>query len=128
MAHPIDIHVGNRVRQRRRLVGMTQHALAEAVNIRFQQIQKYENGVNRISASRLWEIAAALRAPVTYFYDGLGEPAVTFEETNGDHEATLDADPFKNTDTVALIRAFYTMHEEPRQRLLNLAKALSGET
>ncbi len=127
VAHPIDLHVGNRVRQRRRLIGMTQQALAEAVNIRFQQIQKYENGVNRVSASRLWELAEALRVPVTYFYEGLGEPAVTFEEVNGDHDATLDADPFKNTDTVALIRAFYTMNAEPRRRLLDLAKAMSGD-
>lgn len=126
MAHPIDLHVGNRVRQRRRLIGMTQQALAEAVNIRFQQIQKYESGANRISASRLWELANALRVPVLYFYEGLGEPAVSIETSNGDHDATLDADPFKNNDTLALIRAFYTMNAEPRRRLLDLAKAMSG--
>lgn len=126
MAHPIDLHVGNRVRQRRRLIGMTQQALAEAVNIRFQQIQKYESGANRISASRLWELANALRVPVPYFYEGLGEPAVSIETSNGDHDATLDADPFKNNDTLALVRAFYTMNAEPRRRLLDLAKAMSG--
>ncbi len=126
MAHPIDLHVGNRVRQRRRLIGMTQQGLAEAVNIRFQQIQKYESGTNRISASRLWELATALRVPVHYFYEGLGEPTVVIEDANGDHEAALDADPFKNNDTVALIRAFYTMNAEPRRRLLDLAKAMSG--
>jgi transcriptional regulator with XRE-family HTH domain len=105
---------------------MTQQALAEAVNIRFQQIQKYESGANRISASRLWELANALRVPVLYFYEGLGEPAVSIETSNGDHDATLDADPFKNNDTLALIRAFYTMNAEPRRRLLDLAKAMSG--
>lgn len=126
MAHPIDLHVGNRVRQRRRLIGMTQQGLAEAVGIRFQQIQKYESGANRISASRLWELAAALSVPVPYFYEGLGEPAVRLETSNGDHGATLDADPFKNNETVALVRAFYTMNAEPRRRLLDLAKAMSG--
>ncbi len=127
MAHPIDLHVGNRVRQRRRLLGMTQQALAEAVSIRFQQIQKYESGANRISASRLWELSNALRVPVLYFYEGLGDPTgVALETPNGDHDATIDADPFQNNDTIALVRAFYTMNAEPRRRLLDLAKAMSG--
>lgn len=127
MAHPIDLHVGRRVRQRRRLLGMTQQALAEAVNIRFQQIQKYESGANRISASRLWELANALRVPVPYFYEGLGETEAGLDVPNGDHNATFDADPFKNNDTLALVRAFYTMNAEPRRRLLDLAKAMSGK-
>jgi transcriptional regulator with XRE-family HTH domain len=126
VAHPIDLHVGNRVRQRRKLMGMTQQALAEAVDIRFQQVQKYESGANRISASRLWQLANALNVPVSYFYEGFGEPAVILEVSNGDHDATLDADPFKNTDTLALMRAFYTMNAEPRRRLLDLAKAMTG--
>ncbi len=129
MGHPIDLFVGNRVRQRRRLIGMTQQALAEAVNIRFQQIQKYESGANRISASRLWELAKALGVPVTYFYDGLdSELADCAGARNGDHAATLGHDPFENSDTLALVRAFYTMNAEPRRRLLDLARALSGES
>lgn len=126
MAHPIDLHVGRRMRERRRLIGMTQQGLAEAVGIRFQQIQKYESGANRISASRLWELSNALRVPVPYFYEGLGEPAAAHENANGDHDATVEADPFKNNDTLALVRAFYTMNAEPRRRLLDLAKAMSG--
>lgn len=127
VAHPIDLHVGNRVRQRRRLLGMTQQALAEAVSIRFQQIQKYESGANRISASRLWSLSKALRVPIHYFYDGLAdEAAVTLETANGDHDATVEIDPFQNNDTVALVRAFYTLNAEPRRRLLDLAKAMSG--
>lgn len=126
MAHPIDLHVGRRMRERRRLIGMTQQGLAEAVGIRFQQIQKYESGANRISASRLWELSNALRVPVPYFYEGLSGPAAAHENANGDHDATADADPFKNNDTLALVRAFYTMNAEPRRRLLDLAKAMSG--
>jgi len=127
VAHPIDLHVGNRVRQRRRLLGMTQQALAEAVSIRFQQIQKYESGANRISASRLWSLSKALRVPIHYFYDGLAdETAVTLETANGDHDATVEIDPFQNNDTIALVRAFYTLNAEPRRRLLDLAKAMSG--
>lgn len=128
MGHPIDHHVGNRMRQRRRLIGMTQHALAEAVNIRFQQIQKYESGANRISASRLWELSKALGVPVTYFYEGLESRFV--EQTgpaNGDHAASLGHDLMASDDTLALVRAFYTMNDGPRRRLLDLAKAMSGD-
>ena len=79
MAADIDLHLGRRLRRRRRLLGLTQQQLAGQVGVRFQQIQKYECGANRISAARLWELAEALETPITYFYDGLGEV--------GDHPA-----------------------------------------
>ena len=129
MSHPIDIYVGNRVRQRRRLLGMTMHALAEAVNIRFQQVQKYESGANRISASRLWELSIALKVPVAYFFDGI-ESHLADERSsarNGDHTGLPPEDPFASDQTIALVRAFYTLNDVPRQRLLDLAKAMSGE-
>ncbi len=129
MGHPIDVYVGNRVRQRRRLIGMTMHALAEAVNIRFQQVQKYESGANRISASRLWQLSVALKVTVAYFFEGL-ETHLADEGTaalNGDHAALPPEDPFASDDTIALVRAFYTLNDVPRQRLLDLAKAMSGE-
>ena len=71
MAAEIDLHLGRRLRRRRRLLGLTQQQLGERVGVRFQQIQKYECGANRLSAARLWELAEALETPVTYFYDGL---------------------------------------------------------
>lgn len=71
MKHPVDSHVGKKVRHRRWMVGMTQQKLADCVGIKFQQIQKYETGMNRINASRLWDIAEALDVPVSYFFDGL---------------------------------------------------------
>ncbi|HNR75702.1 MAG TPA: helix-turn-helix transcriptional regulator [Parvularculaceae bacterium] len=126
MAHPIDLHVGARVRQRRRLLGMTQQRLADAVSIRFQQIQKYESGANRISASRLWSLSKALDVTVAYFFEGVDEEG----RINGghvDHGAAAPADIFQNKDTIALVRAFYTMNDEPRRRLLDLAKAMSGD-
>jgi transcriptional regulator with XRE-family HTH domain len=127
VAHPIDRYVGNRMRLRRRFLGMTQQGLAEAVGIRFQQIQKYESGANRISASRLWELSNALGTPIPYFYEGLREQLQSDPDiVNGDHDATIGADPFKSNDTMALVRAFYTMNAEPRRRLLDLAKAMSG--
>jgi len=71
MKHPVDLHVGQRVRQRRWLLGMTQEQLAEKVGIKFQQIQKYETGANRISSSRLWDISEVMDVPVSFFFDGL---------------------------------------------------------
>ena len=71
MAGNIDLHLGKRLRRRRRLLGLTQQQLASAVGVRFQQIQKYECGANRISAARLWELSEALEVPINYFYEGL---------------------------------------------------------
>ena len=128
MPHPVDLHVGKRLRQRRRLLGMTQQALANMVNIRFQQVQKYESGANRISASRLWALSKALEVPVEYFFQELeddGDPP----HVNGSHDDAprAPADAFQNKETIDLVRAFYTLNEEPRRRLLDLAKAMSGE-
>ena len=86
MAADIDLHLGRRLRRRRRLLGLTQQQLAVQVGVRFQQIQKYECGANRISAARLWELAEALETPISYFYDGLGETA--------DRLAATSVDPF----------------------------------
>jgi len=71
MPHPVDVHVGKRIRQRRRELGMTQSQLAERLNVKFQQVQKYETGANRVSASRLWLIARALDVAVGYFFEGI---------------------------------------------------------
>jgi transcriptional regulator with XRE-family HTH domain len=73
MPAEIDLHLGRRLRRRRRLLGLTQQQLGDRIGIRFQQIQKYECGANRISAARLWELAEALQTPVSYVYDGAGE-------------------------------------------------------
>ena len=71
MSDEIDFHLGKRMRRRRRLLGLTQQQLANACGVRFQQIQKYECGANRVSAARLWRIASALDVPVGYFFEGL---------------------------------------------------------
>ena len=78
--NPIDKHVGSRVRMRRVLIGMSQEKLGEALGLTFQQVQKYERGANRVSASKLYEIAKALQTSVSYFFDGLAE-------TSGDAQA-----------------------------------------
>jgi transcriptional regulator with XRE-family HTH domain len=77
MSDDIDFHLGKRMRRRRRLLGLTQQQLADSCGVRFQQIQKYECGANRVSAARLWRIAGALEVPVSYFFEGLaGAPSV----------------------------------------------------
>jgi transcriptional regulator with XRE-family HTH domain len=80
MGTDIDLHLGTRLRRRRRILGLTQQQVAEVVGIRFQQIQKYECGANRISAARLWLLAKALQSPVSDFYEGIREDAVSLHE------------------------------------------------
>lgn len=122
MTNDIDLHVGKRLRRRRRLLGLTQQQLAESVGIRFQQIQKYECGANRVSASRLFELAESLDVPVQYFYEGLSQRDAESGETT-----TLAADILSQKETVDLIRAYYRLGERPRKRLLELAKSLEPE-
>jgi transcriptional regulator with XRE-family HTH domain len=121
MTNDIDLHVGKRLRRRRRLLGLTQQQLAESVGIRFQQIQKYECGANRVSASRLFELAESLDVPVQYFYEGLSH------RDEAANEGGLAADVLSQKETVDLIRAYYRLGERPRKRLLELAKSLEPE-
>ena len=113
--HPVDIHVGKRIRHRRWMVGMTQQQLAEKVGIKFQQIQKYETGMNRVSASRLWEIARTLEAPIDHFFEGLEDGAA----------AQSGQDFLSDKEAMELIRAYYAMPENQRRRLFDLARVLS---
>lgn len=125
MANSIDLHVGRRLRRRRRLMGMTQQQLAESVGIRFQQIQKYECGANRITASRLFELAGALSIAVQYFYDGLANMTAANEPPANDDE--IGPEVLRQKETLELIRAYYRLGERPRRRLLDLAKALKDD-
>lgn len=119
MGHPVDIHVGKRIRQRRWMLSLTQQQLADQVGIKFQQIQKYETGMNRVSASRLWDIATALQAEVSFFFDGLEGP-----DENADM-ADLPKDILANKEALELVRCYYAMPENQRRRLFDLARVLS---
>lgn len=125
MKHPVDVHVGKRIRHRRWLVGMTQQQLAESVGIKFQQIQKYETGMNRVSASRLWDIASSLSVPVSFFFEGLGETAADVVREKGE-EVPLDI--LKDKEALDLIRSYYAIPETQRRRLFELARVLSDAT
>lgn len=125
MKHPVDVHVGKRIRHRRWLVGMTQQQLAESVGIKFQQIQKYETGMNRVSASRLWDIASSLSVPVSFFFEGLGDTS-SVAEPEQSQEVPLDI--LKDKEALDLIRSYYSIPETQRRRLFELARVLSDGT
>lgn len=118
MTHPVDVHVGKRIRQRRWLTGMTQQQLAEHVGIKFQQIQKYETGANRVSASRLWDISDALEVPVSFFFEG-----IETEETAD--SGKVPADLMGDKEALDLVRSYYSIPENQRRRLFELARVLS---
>ena len=116
MKHGVDVHVGKRIRHRRWMIGMTQQQLAEKVGIKFQQIQKYETGMNRVSASRLWDIARAVDVPVSFFFEGLHD----------DQAVGAIADDFiADKEALQLVRAYYAMPAVQRRQIFELARVLS---
>ncbi len=122
MKHPVDVHVGKRIRHRRWMIGMTQQQLAEQVGIKFQQIQKYETGMNRVSASRLWDIGETLSVPVGYFFEGVeGERALDEVEV----DTALPGDLLADKEALELVRSYYAIPENQRRRLFELARVLS---
>ena len=119
MKHPVDVHVGKRIRHRRWMVGTTQQQLAESVGIKFQQIQKYETGMNRVSASRLWDIAAVLDVPISFFFEGLDA------EKSEEFAGQTPADILTDKEALELLRSYYAIPENQRRRLFDLARVLS---
>jgi len=121
MKHPVDVHVGKRIRHRRWMNGTTQQQLAEKVGIKFQQIQKYETGMNRVSASRLWDIASALGVSIDFFFEGL-DAATASEATAA---ADMPGDILSDREALELLRSYYSIPENQRRRLFDLARVLS---
>lgn len=121
MSHPVDVHVGKRIRHRRWMKGTTQQQLASEVGIKFQQIQKYETGMNRVSASRLWDIANVLDVPVSFFFEGM-EGGDTSQ--NG-QSANMPSDIMTDKEALELLRSYYAIPENQRRRLFDLARVLS---
>ena len=116
---PIDVHVGRRIRSRRRFLGMTQKTLAKALDITFQQLQKYEVGGNRVSASRLSEIAGFLRVPVSFFFSGIdGEKLTPAEQVSRER--------MERHETFELIQYYYAIPDENvRLQFLQMVKAIA---
>lgn len=127
MKHPVDIHVGKRIRHRRWMLGVTQQQLGEKVGIKFQQIQKYETGMNRVSASRLWDIAEALDVAVSFFFEGFSKDAE--EQEIIEHPAVSlseRGDLLSDKEALDLVRSYYAIPENQRRKLFDLARVLSG--
>jgi transcriptional regulator with XRE-family HTH domain len=126
MKHLVDVHVGKRIRHRRWTLGTTQQQLAERVGIKFQQIQKYETGMNRVSASRLWDIASALGVPISFFFEGMGAQGARGEDGEAAKGgAGMPADLLTDREALELLRSYYAIPEAQRRRLFDLARVLS---
>ncbi len=122
--------VGSRVRLRRNMLGLSQEKLGEAIGLTFQQVQKYERGTNRISASRLYQLSRVLDVPVSFFFDdtdSVRAPAIPDGFSEPPSEG-FEPDLLGKHETVALVEAYYAIDDAPvRHCLFALAKALAGE-
>jgi transcriptional regulator with XRE-family HTH domain len=128
-ANPIDAQVGNRVRLRRMLIGMSQEKLGELLGLTFQQVQKYEKGVNRIGAGRLFQVSRILSVPIDYFYEGvvdqLPSPAPGFAE-DAPNPPVMEF--LSSGEGLQLSLAFMRIREpKVRKRVLDLVKSLANE-
>lgn len=128
---PIDVHVGSRIRLRRTLMGMSQERLGDSLGLTFQQVQKYERGVNRVGASRLYDLSRVLDVPIAFFFDDMPEnrgPAIAgvagFAEKPDGYGAPAD-DPLAKRETLELVRAYYRITDPAvRKRVFDLIKSM----
>ncbi len=127
--NPVDVHVGTRVRLRRTLLGMTQTGLGDAIGLTFQQVQKYERGVNRIGSSRLYDLARVLEVPINFFFDEIPKDVAAKYggASKGMAEGAEEFDPdiVSKRETLELVRAYYKIESpQVRKRLFEMVKAL----
>jgi transcriptional regulator with XRE-family HTH domain len=122
---PVDLHVGARIRFRRKLLGFSQQRLAEDLGLTFQQVQKYERGLNRVSASKLYEISRSLQTSVAYFFEGLADHG----DAGGNHEAERTIVEFLATpEGLELASLFPRLkHGRARRRILDLVRAMAED-
>ncbi len=135
--NPIDVHVGNRIRLRRTLLGLSQEKLASMLGLTFQQVQKYERGMNRVGASRLWDIGKVLEVPINFFYEDMdksvanqsprmfsipdAEPLYLAED-----EEIYNADPMQRQETIELVKAYYKIpNRKAAKHLFDLIVSMS---
>ena len=120
---PVDIHVGQRVRARRKMLGLSQTQLGKELGVTFQQVQKYERGTNRIGSSRLFRMSTTLDVPVAYFFEGAETKLPGYNEAMG----ALDGDAFDRQETKELVEAYYRIADPRiRKKVLGLARLLAS--
>lgn len=132
--HPVDVHVGGRVRMRRTLLGMSQEKLGEAIGLTFQQVQKYERGTNRIGASRLYDLSKVLDVPVGFFFEELTDYMAPGEKDGiaalnefAEEQSEYEFDPMAKRETLELVRAYYRIRDpQVRKRLFEMCKVLAS--
>lgn len=135
---PVDLHVGHRIRARRNILGMSQQDLGDALQLTYQQIQKYENGMNRVVASRLFQLSRILKVTIPYFFDGLNTAntqknygpgfgdSTTQAPFLGPKESSPDEDVMEKRETYELVRAYYQIQDPGlRSQILEMAKAMA---
>ena len=126
--NPIDVHVGNRVRMRRMLINMSQEKLGERLGLTFQQVQKYEKGSNRVSASRLYQMAQILGVPVQFFFEDVVAPVPSdIVRSGGTADSGAIMDFLNSSEGVQLNRAFNEISSSTvRRRVVDLVKSIAG--
>ncbi|MCD6036024.1 MAG: putative transcriptional regulator [Rickettsiales bacterium] len=127
--HPVDIHVGKRLRSRRVMLGMSQESLGNGVGVTFQQIQKYEKGLNRVGASRLYEFSRVLEVPVAYFYEGLTSLSGRDDMSQAafaEGSSTFEHEEITNKEVLSLVRAFNEIADpQARKNVVSLVRFLA---
>jgi transcriptional regulator with XRE-family HTH domain len=126
--NPIDVHVGHQIRQRRATLGISQEQLAGVLGLSFQQVQKYERGVNRVGASRLHDLATALDVPIGYFFEDMPGTKPTPATGMRESQQTLDEDILGRRETLDLVRAFSGITDaDVRHHVLELIRSLGPD-
>lgn len=124
---PVDIHVGKQVRKRRNALSMSQEKLGKALGLTFQQVQKYERGVNRVGSSRLYQLSQILDVDIPYFFEGYDEPEPQQFAAIAEDGASFDHVSAENPETLDLIRAYYRITDvSMRRKVLDLIRAIGA--
>lgn len=128
-AHPVDVYVGNKLRSRRIMLGLSQEFVGRAIGVSFQQIQKYERGINRMGSSRLYDFSKILKTSISYFFEGY-----EYGDSDGpgyiaglaDEADKFEQEAMASRETIELIRAYYSIRDEKtRKRFLELIKSVA---
>ncbi len=126
--HPVDIHVGSRVRLRRKYLGLSQEKLGSAIGLTFQQVQKYERGANRIGSSRLWELSQILKVPVSYFFEEMSDAVLSGGFAEGE-QASFEDDPLSRKEAIDLVRSYYRITDpKMRKQVADLIKSMGNQS
>lgn len=124
---PIDVHVGKRLVLRRKLLNYTQHQVAEAVGVTFQQVQKYEQGVNRISASRLYDLSRVLQVPIAFFFQDVTATGRPTDPTGAaPTPPAMPVDDMARTESLELTRRYWALRKDQRKAFRTLLNAIAG--